>query len=105
MDRAKNCKCIESKCVKEIQELPTEDEDDDEDFIYFHCTFCHDIALGKTNFHCDECGHWVCQSCTNSTTNTIFKNGVVCPECYKKPKFLHYKKRKMSNTTKTKVKK
>ncbi len=84
---------MEPKCIKEIQDLQSESEDDDEDFISFHCIVCHDISMGKTNFHCDECGHWVCQSCSIALDGT--DNGTVCPDCYKKPKFLYlHKKRK-----------
>jgi len=60
------CPCSQPKCQETWQhETATEKPDDDEDYIVFHCT-CHDISLGKTSFHCDECSQWFCQDCAPS---------------------------------------
>ncbi len=109
MDRAKTCNCTEPKCVKEMQELKSEldseSEDCDEDYILFHCKFCHNVAHGNTNFHCDECGHWVCQNCSETGPIKFADlNGVLCPECYKKPKFLNIKKQVKTARLKRKAK-
>lgn len=60
------CPCSDEVCQEKWIELTkNEKEEDDEDFLYFHCS-CHDILLGKTSFHCEHCGQWVCQNCDTS---------------------------------------
>lgn len=58
------CPCTKPECVKTwAEETKNERDDDDEDFIVFHCA-CHAISHGKTSFHC-ECSEWVCQNCAH----------------------------------------
>jgi hypothetical protein len=88
MDKAFESTCDNEKCRKEIAELRVESSSqelsDDSDFEYFHCR-CHNISMGKTSFHCENCNHWACQSCCTSVTDDIN----VCTTCIKLPKYLY----------------
>jgi hypothetical protein len=81
------CPCKEVQCQKVWKEATaTEKADDDTDFIVFHCK-CHDIALGKTSSHCEECGEWVCQNCDSDATFDLDLDsdeeldGTYCKKC------------------------
>ncbi len=63
----KRTDCDDTKCKENCKKLLTqfpEDEDDDTDFLFYHCRYpnCHDINLGKTSFHCCKCDKWMCQN-------------------------------------------
>ena len=77
--------CARPECIKAWQEeTKDERENDDTDFWTFHCR-CHNLALGKTSLHCMECAQWVCQNCSFTDDDELFREGqgdVLCRMCF-----------------------
>ncbi len=81
--------CQKPECVAEFAQLTKEMGCvDDDDFLFFHCQVenCHDISLGKTSFHCHNCGIWVCQDHSEILDDDYdidhgFGDDVYCSNC------------------------
>lgn len=76
--------CKEKKCIELYsQEMEDVSDSDDMDFHFFHCSVegCHDISMGKTSFHCVECGKWICQGCAEKKSIEV-DDDFYCLSCY-----------------------
>lgn len=90
------CPCQSSECQKTWNALAPNDYIDDEDYIIQHCE-CHTISYGKTSFHCEGCGVWVCQDCAHHpdfVCGRIDQSNTFCKRCFDE----------LLNTTKHKTK-